>query len=94
MTTGFGVVENKPKFKMGESVVVFGSGGIGLNMVQAAALESAYPIIAVDLHKIRLNLAAMMGSTHLINSSQTDARSVITQIVGVAGTDVFIDNAG
>jgi S-(hydroxymethyl)glutathione dehydrogenase/alcohol dehydrogenase len=94
VTTGFGVVENNAKVRMGESVVVFGAGGIGLNMVQAAALVTAYPIIAVDLHEGRLNLAAMMGATHLINSSQTDARSEITQIVGEAGLDVFIDNTG
>ncbi len=94
VTTGFGVVENNAKLKMGESVVVFGAGGIGLNIVQAASLVNAYPIIAVDLHDDRLNLAAEMGATHLINSSQTDARSRITEIVGEAGLDVFIDNTG
>lgn len=94
VTTGFGVVENNAKVKIGESLVVFGAGGIGLNIVQAASLVSAYPIIAVDLHDNRLNLAAKMGATHLINSSQTDARSQIIEIVGSAGVDVFIDNTG
>ncbi|WP_435183975.1 zinc-binding dehydrogenase [Cylindrospermopsis raciborskii G7] len=94
VTTGFGVVENNAKVKIGESLVVFGAGGIGLNIVQAASLVSAYPIIAVDLHDNRLNLAAKMGATHLINSSQTDARSQIMEIVGSAGVDVFIDNTG
>jgi S-(hydroxymethyl)glutathione dehydrogenase/alcohol dehydrogenase len=94
VTTGFGVVENNAKLKMGESVVVFGAGGIGLNIVQAAALVNAYPIIAVDLYDTRLQLASEMGATHLINSSQTDAKSKITEIVGDAGLDVFIDNTG
>ncbi|MFM7447446.1 MAG: zinc-binding dehydrogenase [Leptolyngbyaceae cyanobacterium] len=94
VTTGFGVVENNAKLKMGESVVVFGAGGIGLNIVQAAALVNAYPIIAVDLYDTRLQLAAEMGATHLINSSQTDAKAKITEIVGDAGLDVFIDNTG
>ena len=94
VTTGFGVVENNAKLKMGESVVVFGAGGIGLNIVQAAALVSAYPIIAVDLYDTRLQLAAEMGATHLINSSQTDAKAKITEILGDAGLDVFIDNTG
>jgi len=44
VTTGFGVVNNNAQLKIGESIVIFGSGGIGLNMVQAAALVSAYPI--------------------------------------------------
>ena len=58
VTTGFGVVENNAKLKMGESVVVFGAGGIGLNIVQAAALVSAGPIIAVDRFDSRLKLAS------------------------------------
>lgn len=94
VTTGFGVVVNNAKIKIGESVVVFGAGGVGLNIVQAAAMVSAYPLIAVDLHDNRLALAKEMGATHLINSGKTDARKAILDIVGAAGPDVFIDNTG
>lgn len=94
VTTGFGVVENNAKVRIGESVVVFGAGGIGLNIVQAAALVSAYPIVAVDLHDGRLALARQMGATHLINSSKVDARQAILDIVGRDGVDAFIDNTG
>ena len=73
VTTGFGVIENNAKLKMGESVVVFGAGGIGLNIVQAASLVSAGPIIAVDLYESRLKLAHQMGATHCINSATMDA---------------------
>jgi Zn-dependent alcohol dehydrogenase len=75
-------------------VVVFGAGGVGLNIVQASAMVSAYPLIAVDLHDNRLELAKQMGATHLINSTKTDARQAILDIVGAAGVDVFIDNTG
>ncbi|MEC4805596.1 MAG: zinc-binding dehydrogenase [Jaaginema sp. PMC 1079.18] len=94
VTTGFGVVENNAQVKIGESVVIFGAGGIGLNIVQAASLVSAYPIIAVDLFDNRLELAAQMGATHLINGKQEDARSRILEILGDTGIDVFIDNTG
>jgi S-(hydroxymethyl)glutathione dehydrogenase/alcohol dehydrogenase len=94
VTTGFGVVVNNAKVKIGESVVVFGAGGVGLNIVQAAAMVSAYPLIAVDLHDNRLALAKEMGATHLINSGKTDARQAILDIVGPTGVDVFIDNTG
>ncbi|MBI3562335.1 MAG: zinc-binding dehydrogenase [Gammaproteobacteria bacterium] len=94
VTTGFGVVENNAKVRIGESVVVFGAGGIGLNIVQAAALVSAYPIIAIDLYDNKLELAKKMGATHVINSSQGDTRKAILEIVGSAGVDVFIDNTG
>lgn len=94
VTTGFGVVVNNAKVSIGESAVVFGAGGVGLNIVQAAALVSAYPVIAVDLHDNRLALAKEMGATHLINAAQSDARQAILDIVGPAGVDVFIDNTG
>lgn len=94
VTTGFGVVENNARVRFGESVVVFGAGGIGLNIVQAAALVSAYPIVAVDLHDNKLELAKQMGATHVINSSNGDPRMAILDIIGVAGADVFIDNTG
>ncbi|MBV5302732.1 MAG: zinc-binding dehydrogenase [Chlorobium sp.] len=94
VTTGFGVVENNAKVRIGESVVVFGAGGIGLNIVQAAALVTAYPIIAIDLYDNKLALAKQMGATHVINSSSGDVRQAILNIVGNAGVDVFIDNTG
>jgi S-(hydroxymethyl)glutathione dehydrogenase/alcohol dehydrogenase len=94
VTTGFGVVENNAKVRIGESVVVFGAGGIGLNIVQAAALVSAYPIIAIDLHDSKLELAKLMGATHVINSDRHDARRAILDIVDETGVDIFIDNTG
>lgn len=93
VTTGFGIIENNARVRIGESVVVFGAGGIGLNVVQAAALVAAWPIIAVDLHDGRLELARQMGATHVINSSG-DARQAILDIVGSGGVDAFIDNTG
>ena len=93
MTTGFGVVVNNARVRIGESVVVFGAGGVGLNIVQAAAMVSAYPIIAVDLYDNRLSLASQMGATHTINSRTQDAKAEITRIAP-EGVDVFIDNTG
>lgn len=94
VTTGFGVVENNAKVRIGESVVVFGAGGVGLNIVQAAALVGAYPVIAVDVFDNRLTLAKELGATHLINSRTQDAKAEIERIVGAQGLDVFIDNTG
>lgn len=93
VTTGFGVVENNARVRIGESVVVFGAGGVGLNIVQAAALVGAYPVIAVDLFDNRLALAKQMGATHLINANTQDAKAEIRRILG-EGVDVFIDNTG
>ncbi len=94
VTTGFGVVMNNAGVKIGESVVVFGAGGIGLNIVQAAALSSAHPVIAVDLHDNKLDLARDLGATHTINAAVENAEARITEILGSGALDVFIDNTG
>jgi S-(hydroxymethyl)glutathione dehydrogenase / alcohol dehydrogenase len=94
VTTGFGVVVNNAKLRIGESVVVYGAGGVGLNIIQAANLAGAYPIIAVDLHDNRLSLASTLGATHGINGSREDAEAAIRRIVGTEGLDSFIDNTG
>jgi len=94
ITTGFGVVENNAGLRMGEAVVVFGAGGIGLNIIQAAALLSASVIIAVDLFDSRLELARQLGATHTINSSRDDAEAAIKKALADQPLDVFIDNTG
>jgi S-(hydroxymethyl)glutathione dehydrogenase/alcohol dehydrogenase len=94
ITTGFGVVENNAGVRLGEAVVVFGAGGIGLNIIQAAGLRSASVIIAVDLFDSRLDLARHLGATHTINSSREDAEAAIQSALSGQPLDVFIDNTG
>lgn len=94
VTTGFGVVVNNARLTVGESALVFGAGGIGLSIVQAAALVSADPIIAVDLNDAKLELARKLGATHTINASRDDARQAIAAALGSTPLDVFIDNTG
>lgn len=94
VTTGFGVIENNTKLHIGESLVVFGAGGIGLNVIQAASLVSAYPIIAIDIYDNRLELAKQMGATHTINSKSINVKSAILEITNNIGLDAFIDNTG
>lgn len=95
VTTGFGVIENNAKLKMGESIVVIGAGGIGLNIIQGAKLYNAYPIIAVDRFQNRLELAQKLGATHVVNNSEeSDWQNAIIKIVGSRGADVVVDNTG
>lgn len=94
LTTAFGVVENNAKLKMGESVIVYGAGGIGLNIIQACSLNSAYPIVAVDIFDNRLALAKKLGATHTINSNKSDIKSALGEITKDVKFDIFIDNTG
>ncbi len=95
VTTGLGVINNNAGVKIGESVVVLGAGGVGLNIIQGAQMSSAHPVIAVDIHDNRLKMAAEFGATHLINNSdRVDLISKILSITGPQGADIVIDNTG
>ena len=63
VTTAAGVINNDANVKIGESVVVFGVGGVGLNVVQFAQLAGAHPIVAVDLIDAKLAMAKARGAT-------------------------------
>jgi S-(hydroxymethyl)glutathione dehydrogenase / alcohol dehydrogenase len=94
VTTGLGVVVNNAELKIGESIVVIGAGGIGLNIIQGASMHSAYPIIAVDLFDDKLELAIKMGATHIINSKKQNIQDEINKIMNGTSLDVVVDNTG
>jgi len=80
VTTGIGVILNEAAVRPGESVCIFGCGGVGLSAIQGACLVNAYPIIAVDKEIRNLELAAAMGATHLINTSLSEVISEVREI--------------
>lgn len=95
VTTAIGVVNNDAKIKIGQSVVIFGVGGVGLNIAQAAQMVSAYPIVGVDLSDRKLNMAKKFSLTYGLNSNNTpDLDLEIKKIVGMKGADVVIDTTG
>jgi Zn-dependent alcohol dehydrogenase len=71
--TGAGAVLHTAPVQPGDSVAVFGVGGVGLSAVAAAAVAGADPVIAVDLSDEKLAMAARFGATELVNGSQGDA---------------------
>src|SRR5438132_1036268 len=72
VTTGLGIVFNNAKLLPGQSIAVFGVGGVGLNVVQGADLVSAYPIVAIDRNEAKLEFACRFGATHTINAEKID----------------------
>src|SRR5260370_772552 len=55
MTTAAGVINNDAQLKIGQSIVIFGAGGVGLNIAQAAAMVSAFPVIAIDVRDSKVD---------------------------------------
>ncbi len=72
VTTGIGAVINTAKVEPGANVVVFGLGGIGLNVIQGARLAGANMIIGVDLNASRKSLAEKFGMTHFVNPKEVE----------------------
>jgi S-(hydroxymethyl)glutathione dehydrogenase/alcohol dehydrogenase len=71
--TGFGSVTNAAKVTPGSSVVVLGTGGVGLSCIQGAVHAGAALILAVDINPARLELAKQFGATHVLLASRDDA---------------------
>ena len=91
--TGVGAVFNRAKVTHGQSVLVIGVGGIGLNVIQGAALADAVPIIAVDTNPAKEALARQFGATHFIDASQVDTLEAIKEICP-NGVDVSFECVG
>ncbi len=89
--TGLGAVVNTAKVAPGSSVVVVGTGGVGLNSVQGAALAGAKSIVALDLADGKLEAARSFGATHTINTANENALGKIQSLTGGRGADyVFV----
>ena len=84
VTTGIGAVINTAKVEPGANVVVFGLGGIGLNVVQGARLVGANKIIGVDLNPARKALGEKFGMTHFVNPKEVGG-DVVAHLVQLSG---------
>jgi NDMA-dependent alcohol dehydrogenase len=89
--TGFGAVVNRAQVRPLSSVVIIGTGGVGLNSVQGAFFSGANPIIAVDISDYKLKAARDFGATHTINANKEDAIKAVQQLTSGRGADyVFV----
>ncbi|MFC8277018.1 zinc-binding dehydrogenase [Streptomyces sp. NPDC057271] len=91
--TGWGAVHHSARVRQGESVVVYGVGGVGLATLQAARIAGASPIIAVDVSPEKEALARAAGATERVVASATTARE-IRKLTGGHGADVAVECVG
>lgn len=95
VTTGVGAVIHTAKVEPGSNVVVFGLGGIGLNVIQGARLVGANKIIGVDLNPKKKDLAEKFGMTHFVNPKEVEAELVphLVELTG-GGADYSFECIG
>jgi S-(hydroxymethyl)glutathione dehydrogenase/alcohol dehydrogenase len=93
VTTGVGAVFNTAKVEAGSTVAVYGTGGVGLSVIQGARIAGARQIIAVDVLESKLATAKEMGATHVVDGSSRDAVEAIHDLTG-GGVDYSFEAIG
>ena len=91
---GIGAAINTGNVSRGDSVAVFGCGGVGNAAIVGSSLAGAHTIIAVDIDPRKLELAESLGATYTVNSRETDAVEAIRDLTGGFGVDVAIEAVG
>ncbi len=94
VTTGIGAAVNTAGVRAGSSVLVIGCGGVGLNIIQGAALAGARTVIAADLSDAKLETARALGATHLINSGSTDLLEAVRGLTDGRGAEFAFEAIG
>jgi S-(hydroxymethyl)glutathione dehydrogenase/alcohol dehydrogenase len=92
--TGSGIVLNDLNVQAGQTLAVFGVGGIGISAVMAACALKASKIIAIDVLEDKLELARELGATHTINAATENVASIVSDITDGTGVDFAIEAAG
>ena len=93
VSTGVGAAMYTAEVRSGQSVAVFGAGGVGLNIIQGAALCGADPIIAVDTNSNKMEIAREFGATHCLISDETVVAE-IQKLTGGRGADHCLESVG
>src|SRR5688572_19046303 len=91
--TGVGAALNTANIRKGDTVVVIGCGGVGLNVIQGARIAGAERIIAVDMVESKLQLAKEFGATDFVNAGEGDPVAQVNGITG-KGADVAFEVIG
>jgi len=94
VTTGVGVVLNELNLKPGQSVAIFGCGGVGLNAIQGAVIAGCTPIMAVDPSPKSRALATLMGATHVLDPKALDPVAEIKRLTGGKGAEAVVVAVG
>ncbi|MGH2588006.1 MAG: Zn-dependent alcohol dehydrogenase [Dehalococcoidia bacterium] len=92
--TGVGAALRTSGMEAGQTVAVFGCGGVGLSIVQGARIGGARQIIAMDIFDGKLEMAKRLGATHTVNAATTDPVAAVRELTGGAGVDHAFEAVG
>lgn len=93
LSTALGIINNDANLKFGQSVMIIGCGGIGLNLIQGANLASAYPIIGIDISEDKREMVMKLKGTAFINSLTDNIENELNKLC-IKKIDIIIDTTG
>ncbi len=94
LSTALGTIEQEAKVKFGESVLIVGCGGVGLNLILAAKLAQAWPIVGMDVVEEKRMTVHQLGATDYVNSKGGDSLYALMYALGRETFDVIVDTTG
>lgn len=94
LSTALGTIEREAEVKFGESVLIVGAGGLGVNLITASKLTSAYPVIGVDIHDNKRDVCGLAGADLYINCKKDSIQDKVQERFGLKEFDVIIDTSG
>jgi S-(hydroxymethyl)glutathione dehydrogenase/alcohol dehydrogenase len=92
LSTALGTIEQEAQVKFGESVLIVGCGGVGLNLIQAARLACAFPVVAMDVIDEKQSVCKKLGANVFVNPKSGSEK--LREAAGKRGFDVIIDTSG
>jgi len=94
MTTALGIINNEIDLKFGESIAIVGCGGVGLNLIQAAKLGGAYPVIGIDVSETKKKLSIDAGATFFVDAKTEILGTQLQKITTRGKVDIVVDTTG
>ncbi len=94
LSTALGTINTEAKVQRGESVMIVGAGGLGANLIKAAKMAGASPIISVDIHEHKRESALLLGATHFINAATEGIADALLTQTGLKSVSVIVDTSG
>ena len=94
LSTALGTINIEANLKFGESIMIIGVGGLGVNLIKAAKLASAYPIVSIDIHDNKKEVSESLGADFYINCTKDCIQDEIFKKFGTKEIDVIIDTSG
>lgn len=94
LSTALGTINIEANLKFGESIMIIGVGGLGVNLIKAAKLASAYPIVSIDIHDNKKEVSESLGADLYINCKTASIKDELNKKFGIGEIDIIVDTSG